>query len=73
MSARPARELLLEPDGLMTSSHFAELGLTRAATDAIFRACPTVVLPGFKRPMVKVRDYLELLDRSTYRGDRVVP
>jgi hypothetical protein len=30
-----------------------------------------VVLPGYSRPLVLVRDYLELVERSTYRGDRV--
>ena len=38
------------------------------AVDAVFRACPVVVLPGYSRPVVQVRDYLELLDRSTYDG-----
>jgi hypothetical protein len=29
------------------------------------------VLDGYTRPMVKAADYLELIKRSTYRGDRV--
>jgi hypothetical protein len=32
---------------------------------------PVIVLPGYSRPLVKVSDYLELVERSTYTGDRV--
>jgi hypothetical protein len=42
----------------------------------VFRECPVVVLPGYSRPLVRVRDYLALLDGSTYCdrcGDRVRP
>jgi hypothetical protein len=28
-------------------------------------------LPGYSRPMVRVADYLKLVERSTYNGDRV--
>jgi hypothetical protein len=45
-----------------------ELGLERRAVDAVFRACPIVALPGYSRPVVRVRDYLALLDASTYDG-----
>ena len=47
-----------------------ELGLARRA---VFRALPVVVFEGYSRPMVTVRDYLELVERSAYRGDRVRP
>ena len=50
-----------------------ELGLERRAVDAVFRALPVVVFEGYSRPMVTVRDYLELIEGSTYRGDRVRP
>jgi hypothetical protein len=33
--------------------------------------CPTVHLPGYQRPLVKVADYLELAERSTYGDNRV--
>jgi hypothetical protein len=29
------------------------------------------VLPGYRRPLVRVADYLGLLEQSTYDGDRV--
>jgi hypothetical protein len=32
-----------------------------------------VVLPGYRRPLIRVRDYLALLDGCTYRDDRVRP
>jgi hypothetical protein len=30
-----------------------------------------IVLPGYSRPLIRVRDYLELVASSTYRGDCV--
>lgn len=69
--ARDLRERLAVPDALLSRTDLAELGLGRRAVDAVFRALPTVVLPGFSRPFVRVADYLELLERSTYAGDRV--
>jgi hypothetical protein len=47
------------------------LGFERRAVDAVFRACPVVVLPGYSRPVIRVRDYLALLDASIYDGNRV--
>jgi hypothetical protein len=29
-------------------------------------------LPGYSRPLIRVADYLELLERSTYRGDKAL-
>lgn len=68
MSARPAAELLREPDALLSRGHLRELGLERRAVDAVFRALPVVVLPGYSRPLVKAADYLGLLERSTHDG-----
>jgi hypothetical protein len=68
---RTASELLAAPDAHLTRTHLRELGLERRAIDAVFRACPVVVLPGYSRPLVKVADYLALLSSSTYRDDRV--
>jgi hypothetical protein len=74
MSRKPtAAELLASPEALLSSSHLRELGLSRRAAEAVFRALPVVVLPGFSRPLVRVADYLELIERSTYRDDRVRP
>jgi hypothetical protein len=72
MSGRPsAAELLETPGALLTRSHLAELGLGRAAIDAVFRKLPVVVFPGSSRPMIKVADYLELVKESTYDNNRV--
>ena len=73
-NAKPtAAELLATPSALLTRSHLVELGLERRAIDAVFRALPVVSLPGYSRPMVRVVDYLELVERSTYGDDRVRP
>jgi hypothetical protein len=58
---------------MLTRSHLRELGLERRAIDAVFRALPVVVLPGYSRPMVRVADYLALVDESTFHDDRVRP
>jgi hypothetical protein len=68
-----AAELLHVPEALLTRSDLRELGLDRRAADAVFRALPVVALPGYSRPMVKVKDYLALIDGCTYADDRVRP
>jgi hypothetical protein len=68
-----AKELLESPDALLTRTHLRELGLERRAIDAVFRALAVVALPGYSRPMIRVRDFLELLERCTFRDDRVRP
>jgi hypothetical protein len=68
-----ATELLSMPDALLTRTHLRDLGLERRAVDAVFRALPVVALPGYSRPMVRVADYVALLERNTYRDDRVRP
>ena len=69
----PAAELLREPEALLSRSHLRELGLERRAVDAVFRALPVVVLPGYSRPLIRVSDYRALLASATYEGDRVRP
>jgi len=59
------------PEAFLSRTDLRELGLERRAVDAVFRAVPVVVLPGYSRPLVRVSDYLELIQRSTYSGDRV--
>jgi hypothetical protein len=62
------------PDALLTRTHLRELGLERRAVDAVFRALPNVLLPGYSRPMVRAQAYLALVERSTFCdrcGDRV--
>jgi hypothetical protein len=69
MSERPtAAELLATPEAMLTRSHLRELGLERRAVDAVFRACPIVALPGYNRPVIRVRDYVALLEESTHDG-----
>jgi hypothetical protein len=72
-SRRPAAELLATEGALLTRSHLRELGLERRAVDAVFRALPVVALPGYSRPMVRADEYLALVEKHTYRDDRVRP
>jgi len=69
----PARERLADPDAVLSRSDLRQLGYERRAVDAIFRACPVIALAGYSRPLIRVADYLELMERSTYAGDRVRP
>ncbi len=62
---------LTNPDALLSRGDLRELGLERRAVDAVFRALPVVVLPGYSRPLVRVQDYLELVKRCSYDGARV--
>ena len=72
MSDKPtAAELLATQNALLTRSHLRELGLGRAAVDAIFRKLPVIVFPGSSRPHVRREDYLELVAQSSYDGNRV--
>lgn len=68
-----AADLIKTPDALLTRTHLRQLGFERRAIDAIFRALPVVALPGYSRPMVRVEDYLQFVERNTYRDDRVRP
>jgi hypothetical protein len=69
----PPVKRLSNPDAVFTRTDLAELGYERRAVDAIFRACPVIALPGYSRPLIRVVDYLELVDRSINAGDRVRP
>jgi hypothetical protein len=60
-------------DAFLSRTDLRELGLERRAVDAVFRACPVVAFPGYRRPLIRVSDYLRVVDESTYRGDRVRP
>ena len=67
-------ELLDRPGALLTRSHLRELGLERRAVDAVFRALPTVHLPGYARPLVRAEDFRELIAERTYDGrSKVLP
>ena len=65
------RSRLANPDALLSRTDLRELGLERRAVDAVFRALPVIVLPGYSRPLVKVADYLELVERCTFDESRV--
>jgi hypothetical protein len=67
------RERLDNPDGFLSRTDLRELGLERRAVDAVFRACPVVAFPGYRRPLIRVREYLAFLEECTYAGDRVRP
>jgi hypothetical protein len=69
----PLRERLLDHEAFLTRTDLRDLGLERRAVDAVFRACPIIVLPGYSRPLIRVADYRKLIESSTYRGDRVRP
>jgi hypothetical protein len=74
VSAVPSpADRLANPDALLSRGDLAKLGLERRAVDAVFRACPVVVLPGYSRPLIRVSDYRALMEASTYAGDRVRP
>jgi len=68
-----AAERLATPDAFLSRGDLAELGLPRRAVDSVFRALPTVHLPGYSRPLIRVSDYLAFLEEHTFRGDRVRP
>ena len=70
---RELQERLELPEALLSRTDLAALGLPRRAVDAVFLELDVVVLPGYSRPFVRVRDYIELVDRSTYADDRVRP
>lgn len=69
MSSRPsAAERPSNTVAFLSRGDLRELGLERRAVDAVFRACPVVAFPGYSRPMIRVRDYLTLLEESTFDG-----
>jgi hypothetical protein len=72
-SRPPATDLASTAGALLTRSNLRDLGLERRAVDAVFRELPVVALPGYGRPMVRAEDFAALVERSTYRDDRVRP
>ena len=69
MTRPPVDELLRNRDAYLLRTDFFALGLGRRAVDAVVRAIGREV-PGYSRPVVLVRDWLEYRERFTYRGDR---
>ena len=62
---------LTNPDAVLSRTDLRELGHQRRGVDAILRACPVIALPGYSRPLIRVRDYLALIDAHTFDKDRV--
>jgi hypothetical protein len=57
---------------LLDAKHLAEeLGVTRAAAEAIMRQLPTVQLPGLRKTYVRRPDVERLLERCTFEKDQV--
>jgi hypothetical protein len=74
MAPKPTvAELLKSPGALLTRSDLRDLGLERGAVDAVFRALDVIILPGYSRPLIKVEDYLELIEDCTFGDDVVHP
>jgi hypothetical protein len=48
-----------------------ELGVTRAAAEAIMRQLPIVQLPGLRKTYVRRDDLAQLLERCTFSKDKV--
>jgi hypothetical protein len=70
----PPTDRLERSDAFLSRTDLRVLGLERRAVDAIFRELPNVILPGYSRPLIRVHDFRELVDASTYRGaERVRP
>jgi hypothetical protein len=63
-----AADRLANPDAVLSRSDLRELGYERRAVDAIFRGCSVVSLPGYRRPLIRVRDYFAFLEAHTYDG-----
>jgi hypothetical protein len=66
-----AAERLAIPDAVLSRTDLQTLGWQRRAVDQIFRSLPVICLPGYGRPFVRVSDYRQLIESSTFRGDRV--
>jgi hypothetical protein len=65
---RTPADRLANPDAVLSRSDLRELGYERRAVDAIFRGCAVVALPGYRRPLIRVRDYLAFVEANTYDG-----
>jgi len=66
-----APELVEQGTGWLTRSHLRDLGLPRAAIDAIFKKLDVYFIEGYSRGMVRVEDFTALMAVSAYARDRV--
>jgi hypothetical protein len=60
------------PELLDAKALRAELGVTRAAAEAIMRLLPIVQIPGLRKVYVRRQDVRRLLEERTFEKDRVV-
>jgi hypothetical protein len=49
----------------------AELGITRAAAEAIMRQLPSVQFEGLRKVYVRRADVLELIERRTFQKNEI--
>jgi hypothetical protein len=57
---------------LLDARHLAaELGITRAAAEAIIRQLPIVQVPGLRKVYVRRLDVAALLERSTFTKNEI--
>jgi hypothetical protein len=66
-----AAELLEGRVGYFNRGHLGDLGLGRRQVDAVFQTLDVIVFPGTRRPLIRVADYLKLVEESTYGTGRV--
>jgi hypothetical protein len=59
------------PQLLDCKSVMAELGVTRAAAEAVMRQVPAVVFPGLRKSYCRRDDLRALLHQHTYAKDEV--
>jgi hypothetical protein len=64
-------ERVTNPDAVLSRTDLRELGYERRAVDAIFRACPVEVWPGYARPLIRVADFQAWRQRCRYDGSRI--
>ena len=70
MTARPpATELVVTRGAVLSRTDLRELGWERRAVDAIFRALPVTVVPGYSRPMIRAEDYQDYIRQHTFSND----
>jgi hypothetical protein len=66
VNGRPsAEERVRRGEGVLTRTDLRELGWERRGVDAIFAAAPVISLEGYSRPVIRVRDYLRVIDGAT--------
>jgi len=59
------------PELLDAKALRVELGITRAATEAIMRQLPVVLIPGLRKVYVRRADVSRYLDERTFAKDEV--